>query len=113
MMVRGAQPLLGCANDVGPLLSRESLHNVFLDFFFEDLFDQKRTDRPKHANASLHGFRVCLVKAAKSLFSQQNEFAAMFRHPFPLVPMKEGEFIAELRGLMSPQSLGRVLYFNH
>jgi hypothetical protein len=94
MMVRGAKPLFGCANDVGPLFSRESLHSVFLHFFFKDLFDQKRADRPKHANTRLHGFRVCLVKAAKSLFSQQNEFAAMFRHPFPLMLMKEGEFIA-------------------
>jgi hypothetical protein len=113
MMVRGAKPLFGRANDVGPLLCRESLHNEFLNSFFKDLFNQERTDRPKHANAGLHGFRVCLVKAAKSMFSHQNEFAAMFRHPFPFVPMKEGEFIAELRGLMFSQNFGRVLYLSH
>src|ERR1044071_4385591 len=111
MMVWRAKPLFGCANYVGPLLSRESLHGVLLHFFFRDLFDQKRADRPKHADARLHGFRVCLVKAAKSLFSQQNEFAAMFRNPFLLV--KEGEFFAELSGLMSPQNLTATLYFKH
>jgi hypothetical protein len=37
----------------------------------------------------------------------------MFRHPFPFVLMKEGEFIAELRGLMFLQNLGRVLYLSH
>jgi hypothetical protein len=47
------------------------------------------------------------------MFSHQNEFAAMFRHPFPFVPMKEGEFIAELRGLMFSQNFGRVLYLSH
>src|SRR5579859_2346877 len=105
MMVRGAKPLLGCANDVGPLLSRESLHSVCLHFFFKDLFDQKGTHRTKHANASLHGFRVCLVEATEDMFSQQNEFSAMLRYPFLLVLMKEGEFLAKLGGRVSPQDL--------
>jgi hypothetical protein len=39
MMVWGAKPLFGRANDVGPLLCRESLHNEFLDSFFKDLFN--------------------------------------------------------------------------
>jgi hypothetical protein len=53
------------------------------------------------------------VKAAKSLFSQQNKFAAMFRHPFPFVLMKKSEFVAELGGLMFPQNLSRVLHVRH
>jgi hypothetical protein len=86
---------------------------VRLHFFFKDLFDEKRTDQAKHANASLHGFAMCLVETAEDLFTEQNEFAAVFRHPFLLVLLKEGEFIAELVGLMSPQDLAAVLRVTH